>query len=77
MNRFPLIMGNPYNMPMIPYDNYPQRHGRYNNINRKVNKNQKIIIKIIKILIIIILIKIMLIILINKMNLIDKIYILL
>ena len=43
MNRFPLIMGNPYNMPIIPYNNYPQRHGRYYNVNnnRKVNKNQK------------------------------------
>ena len=46
MSRFPLIMGNPYNMmpPMINYNgNYQQRYNRYNSNNnnrRQQNKKQ-------------------------------------
>ena len=42
MSRFPLIMGNPYTIPMIPFNNnYPQRQGRYINGNNNYNKNKK------------------------------------
>ena len=42
MSRFPLIMGNPYTIPMIPFNNnYPQRQGRFMNGNGNYNKNRK------------------------------------
>ena len=35
-------MGNPYTIPMIPFNNnYPQRQGRYINGNNNYNKNKK------------------------------------